>query len=186
VLVSGGPLLVLIAGGEDAAAAAGVLFAATLLVRAPVFVFQGIAASLLPNLTTLDAQGDQRRLHRATVRVAAGLAAFAGALALAAVAAGPQAMHVLYGDGFDATRIDLARLAVGIGGFLAAGTFCQALLARRQGWRAAVAWLLAAAAFVGLELSLAGSEFHRVSVAFAAASTVVAVLLAAMVWRQRG
>ena len=43
VLVSGGPLLVLIAGGEGAAAAAGVLFAATLLVRAPVFLFQGVA-----------------------------------------------------------------------------------------------------------------------------------------------
>ena len=43
ILVSGGPLLVLIAGGPGAAAAAGVLFAATLLVRAPVFLLQGVA-----------------------------------------------------------------------------------------------------------------------------------------------
>ena len=59
VLVSGGPLLVLIAGGEGAAAAAGVLFAATLLVRAPVFLFQGVQASLLPSLTTFRARGDE-------------------------------------------------------------------------------------------------------------------------------
>ena len=68
VLVSGGPLLVLIAGGPGAAAAAGVLFAATLLVRAPVFLFQGVAASLLPSLTTFRARGDEASLHRATVQ----------------------------------------------------------------------------------------------------------------------
>ena len=94
-------------------------------------------------------------------------------------------MTLLYGDGFDASRVDLALLGLGIGGFLAAGTFCQALLARGEGDRAAVAWTVAAATFVGLELTLAGSDFHRVSVAFAAASTLIAVLLMAAVWRQR-
>ncbi len=186
ILVSGGPLLVLIAGGPDAPAAAGVLFAATLLMRAPVFVFQGIAASLLPNLTTFQARGDHARLHRATALVALALASFAGLLAIGALGIGPWAMGFLYGDGFAATRVDLALLALGIGGFLAAGTFCQALLARGQGGRAAGFWSLAAATFVALELALGGSEFHRVSVAFAAASTLIAVLLMAAVWRQRG
>jgi O-antigen/teichoic acid export membrane protein len=185
VLVSGGPLLVLIAGGDDAAAAAGVLFAATLLVRAPVFVFQGIAASLLPNLTTFEARGDHARLHRATVQVALVLTGFSGLLALGALAVGPWSMTVLYGDAFSASRADLALLAVGIGGFLAAGTFCQALLARNQGGRAAAFWSVAAATFVGLQLTLGGSQFHRVSVAFAVASTLIAVLLLAAVWRNR-
>ena len=163
VLISGGPLLVLIVGGEGAAAAAGVLFAATLLLRAPVFVFQGVAASLLPNLTTFQARGDQARLHRATALVALAMAGFAALLALGAIVAGPVAMDVLYGAGFDATRADLALLAVGIGGFLAAGTFCQALLARGQGGRAAALWTVSAVTFVVLQLSLDGSEFHRVS-----------------------
>jgi O-antigen/teichoic acid export membrane protein len=185
VLVSGGPLLVLIAGGPGASAAAGVLFAATLLVRAPVFVLQGIQASLLPNLTTFHSRGDHARLHRATVLVALALASIAALLALAALAAGPWAMGALYGAGFDATRGDLALLALGIGGFLAAGTFNQALLARGHGPRAAAFWSLAAITFVGLELTLGGSDFHRVSVAFAAASTLIAMLLMASVWRQR-
>ncbi len=185
VLVSGGPLLVLIAGGEGAAAAAGVLFAATLLLRAPVFVFQGVAASLLPNLTTFQARGDHARLHRATALVALAMAGFAALLALGALAAGPFAMEILYGAGFEATRSDLALLAVGIGGFLAAGTFCQALLARSQGGRAAACWTVSAVTFVVLELNLSGTEFHRVSVAFAAASTLIALLLMAAVWRER-
>jgi len=94
-------------------------------------------------------------------------------------------MNVMYGAGFDATRTDLALLALGIGGFLAAGTFCQALLAREQGARAASLWSLAAVTFVGLELVLGGSEFHRVSVAFAAASTLVALTLMGSLWRAR-
>jgi len=185
ILVSGGPLLVLIAGGPEAASAAGVLFAATLMVRAPVFVMQGIQASLLPNLTTFQAQGDHARLHRATARVALVLTGFSALVALGCLAVGPEAMGLMYGDGFDATRIDLALMGLGIGGFLAAGTFCQALLARGEGGRAAACWSAAAAVFVGLELALGGSDFHRVSVAFAAASTLIAVLLMAAVWRQR-
>jgi O-antigen/teichoic acid export membrane protein len=185
VLISGGPLLILIAGGPGAATAAGVLFAATLLVRAPVFLFQGVAASLLPNLTTFRAQGDEARLHRATVVTALALAGLSAVLALGALIAGPAAMTLLYGDAFSAGRFDLALLAVGIGAFLAACTFCQALLARGQAGAAAARWTAAAVTFVALELVLDGTAFHRVAVAFAAASGLVAALLMISVWRAR-
>lgn len=185
VLVSGGPLLVLIIGGPDAAAAAGVLFAATLLVRAPVFLFQGVQASLLPNLATFEANGDHARLHRATALTAIGIAALAGLLALGALAGGPATMTLLFGDGFVATRLDLVLLSLGIGGFLAACTFNQALLARGHANRAALRWCLAAITFVAIVLLSTGSEFHRVSIAFVAASVLIAILLMAAVWRQR-
>ena len=183
ILVSGGPLLVLIEGGEGAAAAAGVLFAATLLMRAPVFLFQGVAASLLPNLTTFRARGDEARLHRATALTAFALAGLAAVMAAAALVVGPTAMELLYGDDFVATRVDLALLALGIGGFLAACTFCQALLARGQGAAAALRWSAAAITFVALWLTLSGTSFHRVAVAFAIASALVGGLLMAAVWR---
>jgi O-antigen/teichoic acid export membrane protein len=185
VLVSGGPLLVLIAGGEGAAAAAGVLFAATLLVRAPVFLLQGVQARLLPSLTTFRARGDEASLHRATAKVALILAGFAAVLAAGALIAGPFAMTVLYGDEFTAGRIDLALLCVGIGGFMAAGVFCQAALARIQAWQAAGAWAAGAVAFVVLELALAGSPFHRVSLAFAVGSSLAGLLLMRIVWKER-
>jgi O-antigen/teichoic acid export membrane protein len=144
-----------------------------------------VAASLLPNLTTFEARGDHARLHRATMLVALAMGCFAAVLAVGAVSAGPWAMGLLYGAGFEAGRGDLALLALGIGGFLAAGTFCQALFARELGGRAAALWAIAATTFVGLELALGGTEFHRVSVAFAAASTLVAVTLMATLWRTR-
>ena len=104
-------------------------------------------------------------------------------LAVGALVCGPQAMSLLYGDGFEATRIDLAILALGIGGFLTAGTFCQALLARARAGRAAISWTSGAATFVVLELALSGAVFHRVSLAFAAGSMVAAALTIAWVWR---
>jgi O-antigen/teichoic acid export membrane protein len=183
VLISGGPLLILVEGGPGAPTAAGVLFAATLLVRAPVFVFQGIAASLLPSLTTFAAHGDHARAHRATVLTAGALAGFAAVVAVGALICGPQAMSLLYGDGFEATRTDLAILALGVGGFLTAGTFCQALLARARAGLAAISWTSGAATFVVLELTLSGAVFHRVSLAFAAGSMVAAALTIAWVWR---
>ena len=185
VLVSGGPLLVLIAGGPGAAAAAGVLFAATLLVRAPVFLLQGVQASLLPSLTTFRARGDEASLHRATVKVAVMLAGFAAVLAAGALVAGPTAMTILYGDEFTAGRVDLALLCVGIGGFMAAGVFCQAALARTQAWQAASAWASGAAVFVILELALSGTPFHRVSVAFAVGASLAGLLLMRTVWKAR-
>ena len=185
ILVSGGPLLVLIAGGDGAAEAAGVLFAATLLVRAPVFLLQGVQASLLPSLTTFRARGDEAALHRATVKVAVILAGFAAVLAAGALVVGPLAMTILYGDEFTAGRVDLALLCVGIGGFMAAGVFCQAALARMQAWAAARAWAAVAVAFVVLELALSGAPFHRVSVAFAAGSSIAGLLLMKTLWRQR-
>jgi O-antigen/teichoic acid export membrane protein len=185
LLLAGGPLIVLIQGGEGAAATAGVLFAAALLVRAPVFLFQGVAASLLANFTTYRAEGDLARMHAATIRVAVICAGIAVAGALGALVAGPFAMDLLYGAGFEATRGDLALLALGIGGFLAASTFSQALLAADEAGAAAWRWALATALFVTLELTLPGAAFTRVAVGFAAAGVLVGTLLLIRVWRGR-
>jgi O-antigen/teichoic acid export membrane protein len=185
ILLSGGPLIVLIRGGEGAAATAGVLFAAALLVRAPVFLFQGVAASLLSNFTTYQANGDYARMHKACVNVALICVGVAGLGAVGALIAGPFAMDILYGAGFDATRGDLALLAVGIGGFLAASTFSQALLARDEASSAAWRWSMATAVFIATQLLLPGDAFTRVCIGFAAAGVLVGALLMTLVWRER-
>ena len=61
ILVNGAPLLVIAGGGPGAKRAAAVVFAATMLVRVPVFVFSGVAGSLLPNLARLNAAADHQR-----------------------------------------------------------------------------------------------------------------------------
>jgi O-antigen/teichoic acid export membrane protein len=170
VLLSGGPVLVMLHGGPHASAAAGVVFAATMLVRAPAYLFQGVAAALLPNLTTMLVRNDEHGFRRAVTQTVSILSALACAMVVGAFVAGPFVMGILYGDGFDAGRLDLSLLAAGAGGYLIAATLSQAALARSEEIVAAVIWAMSAAVFVGLELALHGAALHRVAVAFCAAA----------------
>jgi O-antigen/teichoic acid export membrane protein len=184
LLVNGGPLLVTLGSGRGAGSTAGVVFAATMLVRAPVYVFQGLAASLLPNLTDLHARADGAEFRRAVVRTNAFLLAAGGAIVVGAFTLGPAAMRVLYGDGFAAGRVELALLGAGVGLYMAASTCSQALLALDDARMAAAAWAGSAALFVGAYAVTPGEPLMRISVAFVLASLVDLVALAALVGRR--
>ena len=186
LLVNGAPLLVILDGGAQASKSAGVVFAATMLVRAPIYVFQGLAASFLPNLTALAAVGDRNRFHDAVVRCSGALLATGVVMVMGAAALGTHAMGLLYGHEYSAGRGSLVLLAVGAALYLAAGTVSQGLLALDRGRAAAVAWGVAAASFVALFLVLPGSELWRASLAFALGMAAGTLLLAAaLVWEAR-
>jgi O-antigen/teichoic acid export membrane protein len=178
VLINAGPLLVMVDGGRNASATAGVVFAATMLVRIPVYVFQGVAASLLPNLTRLHAAADMARFRHALGRAAAVLAGTTVLLAVFAVIAGPEAMRAIYGKAFVADGTALALLGVGVGFYLGAATFSQALLALDRGKQAAVAWTLGALVFLALYFAVPGGELMRIALSFAIGTGLCCALIA--------
>ena len=183
LLINGAPLLVMLGGGTHATRAAGVAFAATMLVRAPVYVFQGVAAALLPNLTHLNATDGFRRLEREVARTARLLVGAAVAVAVACALGGPLGMRLLYGQEYRASRLVFAALGIGVALYLLAATLSQALLAIDAGRRAAVAWALSGVVLVGAYAALPGGEVTRVAVAFAVASLVLLLGLAGLVHR---
>lgn len=178
LLVNGGPILVMLEGG--ALSTAGVVFAATMLVRVCVYLFQGVAASLLPNLTRLHA-ADVRRLPQAAARLVGLMLALGAIIVAGAAIAGPEAMALLYGDGFESGRAPLVVLALGIGAYLAASTCSQALLAVDAGRAAAAAWAFAGGLFVVAYGLSDGETLMRIAVAFALATGAALVLLAGAV-----
>ncbi|MDP9491942.1 MAG: hypothetical protein M3P42_07045 [Actinomycetota bacterium] len=183
VLVNGGPLLVMLGGGAGASKAAGVVFAATMLVRVPVYLFQGFAASLLPNLTRLHAVDGAIRFRRAVYQTV-GLLFAGGVLIVAGAAlAGPQGMRILYGDDFIVGRLELVLLGAGVAFYLGAATFSQALLALGAAGRTAIGWTSAAALFVALYAVVPGEPLFRIAVAFLAATAAGLVALAATLLR---
>jgi O-antigen/teichoic acid export membrane protein len=184
LLVNGGPLLVTLGSGRGAGSTAGVVFAATMLVRAPVYVFQGLAASLLPNLTDLHARANGAEFRRAVVRTTAFLLGAGGVIVLGALALGPEAMRFLYGDGFAAGRIELALLGAGVGLYMAASTCSQALLALDRARPACAAWAGSAALFVGAFAVVPGGALERISLAFALAALADLVALAVLLARR--
>jgi O-antigen/teichoic acid export membrane protein len=174
LLVNGAPLLVILLG-TGGTKEAGVVFAATMLVRAPVYVFTGVAASLLPNFTLLaGAAGQELRavLRRTSaVLVATGLT-IVGGVALV----GPSAMTILYGGRFDLGRLELVWLGLSVANYLVAATFLQALLALDCGASVAVAWTVAAGALVASYVLLPGTEIARVGLALVVATALNALL----------
>lgn len=174
LLINGAPLLVILLG-TGGTKEAGVVFAATMLVRAPVYVFTGVAASLLPNFTLLGAAG-RRELAAVFARTTRILLAAAAVIVLGVGVLGPPAMDILYGAGFDVTRLDLVLLGASVGLYLAGATYLQALLAFDRGAAAALAWLAAAGALVCAYAALPFGEVARVSVALVIATALNAAL----------
>jgi O-antigen/teichoic acid export membrane protein len=183
VLVNGGPLLVMLGGGAGASKAAGVVFAATMLVRVPVYLFQGFAASLLPNLTRLHAVDGAIRFRRAVYQTVGLLLAGGVLIVVGAALAGPQGMRILYGDDFIVGRLELVLLGAGVAFYLGAATFSQALLALGAAGRTAIGWTSAAALFVALYAVVPGEPLFRIAVAFLAATATGLVALAATLLR---
>jgi O-antigen/teichoic acid export membrane protein len=178
LLVNGAPLLVLGSSHGHATEEAAVVFAATMLVRIPVFLFSGVAGSLLPNFTRLQAEADHGHVTRAVTRVCVLFVGVTAIFVVAAAVAGPAAMKLLYGPKYIATSSDLALLGLGAGAYLFAATISQALLARALGVRASAAWAASALLFVGVYVVATGSELHRVSLAVAIGMVANTLLLA--------
>ena len=178
LLVNGAPLLVIGASGGEATRAAALVFAATMLVRVPVFLFSGVAGSLLPNFTRLHAENDHRQVVRPLARACLFFAGATLLIVAAAAAFGPAGMHLLYGSKYSASAADLALLGLGAGSYLAAATISQALLAQAEGLRAAAAWAASAALFVLVYVLSGGTELHRVSLAVASAMVADTAFLA--------
>jgi len=185
LLVNGGSLLVILEGGGEASSTAGIVFAATMLVRVPTYVFQGLAAGLLPNLTHMNVVADPRRFRRAVMHATGVLLLIGAGIVAVAALIGPQTMEILYGSGFSAGRAELVLLGAGVGFYLAASTLSQALLALDEGREAAACWTVAALLFVVLYFVVPGEPLWRISLALALASLVNLVTLGAVTLRRR-
>jgi len=181
VFLNAGPLLV--RAFEDAAAA-GFIFNVLMVARAPVLIFQGVSASLLPHLTRMRARGGEAAFRNSISATLSAVAGFAAVTLIVVLVAGPALMQIAFGDRFEYDRAGLAIMAVGMGFYLAATTLSQAALARGAAASAARSWALAAAAFLGwCLLPLIEDEARRIEVGFAAGALLLALLLA-QVYRQ--
>ncbi|MGZ4461534.1 MAG: lipopolysaccharide biosynthesis protein [Gaiellaceae bacterium] len=183
LLVNGSPLLVRI-DGSASSKAVGVVFAATMLVRAPVYVFQGLAASLLPNFTRLQAVGEAKRFTSSVIEAGAVLGLIGVVMIGGAGLVGPRAMTV-FGSDFHAGRGSLMLLGAGVTFYLVASVFSQALLSLDRATRAAIPWVVTAVLFVIVYTLSSGDPLLRVSAAIAISTLVNMVALGAALLGKR-
>ncbi|MGX6450129.1 hypothetical protein ACVU7I_18985, partial [Patulibacter sp. S7RM1-6] len=158
-------------------AAAGLIFSALLVTRAPLQLFQAVQTTLLPHFAQLVATGSPDEIG-AAIRKAVGLiAAFAALVVVGLLVLGGWVMPLLFA-GQDIPVVGLAVVAVGMGAHLVAGTLNQAALARGHAWPAALAWLVAGALFaVWMLVAPVDDALTRAEVGYAGAALVLCALL---------
>jgi O-antigen/teichoic acid export membrane protein len=146
--LNAGPIVVKATEGAGGSALAGFTFNVLLITRAPLQLFQAVQTSILPHLTSLRATGASEMFRRSVAVTIRWVAAFAGAVTIVMLAAGPTIMDLLFGGHVHYSRGGLAMVAVGMGCYLAAATLNQAALALGRPRDAAVCWVVGATAFV--------------------------------------
>jgi O-antigen/teichoic acid export membrane protein len=168
-------------GGDLTTGIVGFVFNVMLIVRAPLQLFQAIQTSILPHLAGLEARESAAEFHKAIRTTVLVIAGFGVAVALGLLAIGPPVMTALLGSkGFTYGRIGLAAVGLGMGLHLISGTLNQAALARGRASSAALAWLVAAGAFVAFVATGGGTqhaEVTRVEVGYLGATAMLTVLL---------
>jgi O-antigen/teichoic acid export membrane protein len=159
----------------------GFVFNVMLIVRAPLQLFQAIQTSILPHLAGLEARESADEFHAAIRTTVLVIAGFGAAVALGLLAIGPPVMTAVLGDkSFTYGRLGLAAVGLGMGLHLVSGTLNQAALARGRAPVAALAWLVAAGAFVAFVATGGGAghaEVTRVEVGYLGATAVLTALL---------
>jgi O-antigen/teichoic acid export membrane protein len=176
--LNAGPLLVKATEGARGAALAGFAFNVLLIARAPLQLFQAIQTSILPHLTRLRASGESDPFRRSVNVTLMAIAAFAGAVGLVMLVAGPFVMDLLFGGEGHYDRGGLVLVSIGMGVYLSAATLNQALLAHARARQASVCWVATAVAFVGfLLLPVIDDPVLQVEVGFLGAALLLCTLL---------
>ena len=162
-----GPVAVDIVGGDRLGAEApGVFLNGMLIARIPLFFFQAVKASLLPNLATLAGRGDHVGFRNVQLKIVAVVAAVAVATTAASAVVGPPVVRLVFGD--ELGRSDMVLLAASGGGLMLMLSLALGLVALGHTRLAVAGWIAGIAAFA-VVVSFDFEPFLRVELALVAA-----------------
>lgn len=175
-LVNAGPVAVKVLARSSEKAAAGRFLAGLVVARVPLFFYQAVQASLLPNLARLAAIGDIEGLRSVLRRLLVVVGVIGATASLGALVLGPPIVRLLFGRAFVLGRSDLFGLAVGSSAYMVALTLAQGLLAMGRLRRAALGWLAGIVALAAVTAVTSGL-LARVELGFVVGASVAAVTM---------
>jgi O-antigen/teichoic acid export membrane protein len=175
-LINVSPLAVELLADDTQAGESGRFLNALLIARIPLFFFQAIQASLLPELSRLAGIGDHGELWRVLRRLLRLLTTLSLVTVVAAAFLGPLAVEVAFGSGFAVDARDMVLLTASSGLLMIAGSLAQALIACQSQGSVAVSWVVGVAVFP-LAILVGDDLFFRVEFGLLAAVACSAVTM---------
>ncbi len=177
LLLNIGPLAVkaLSEDGDEGKAAA--FLNGLIIARIPLFFFQAVQASLLPQLAALVGAGEIVEFRRVLRRLVMAVGALAVVGVVFAFIAGPFIVDLVFGK--DIGRRDMALLAGASGLFMLAMSYAQAHIALHRQRRVTAGWLAGALSFP-IVVMLFDDLFLRVELGLVAGGAVATAVMMAL------
>ncbi|MGI8646341.1 MAG: lipopolysaccharide biosynthesis protein, partial [Nocardioides sp.] len=181
LLVNAGPLVVSLLATPAERGQAGVLLAALVLIRVPVFLFTAVQPTFLPAMS-LHAANDRPDLFlRLLWRVLAVMVLFTVLSSLVMTTLGPLVVTLLFGFEEELGRSAFLLLTVAAGLFLIAMVLAQSLIGLGRHAATTVGWLTGIAGLV-VGTTLSEDLVTQASLAFLAGAVVATVAMAVQLW----
>ena len=183
LVLNSSPVIVGLLANDLEADQPGRFLNALLIARIPLFFFQAVQASLLPNLSGLAASGRFVELWGVLKRLLVLVAGIGIVTLVLAALAGPWVVELAFGQGFAVSRTDMVLLTLSSAVLMVALSLAQGLIACRAQGKVAVAWVVGLLAFpvaVALEKDL----FLRVELGLIATVSVTSLVMATFLVRR--
>jgi O-antigen/teichoic acid export membrane protein len=159
------------------------IFAGMLLSRVPLYFFQAIQATLVPELSEQRGAGEREAFRAGLRKLTVAVIVIGAASAIGSTLLGPWAVRTFFGSDFQLAARDMALLGFGSAIYMLALTLGQALIALEHHGRYAVAWVMGVVAFLVTVVISGADVLLRAELAYAVGSTVTLVAMAALLWR---
>ena len=164
-LLNVGPVALSIVGDELGDEAPGVFLNGLIISRVPLFFFQAVKASLLPNLAALAGGHDLHGFRDLQLRLVAAVSAAAGLSVVLAAFIGPWFVDALFGDSLGAR--DMALLAASGSGLMVMLSLSLGLVALDHTRLAVVGWFVGVIVFP-IAIQFGSDPFLQVELALLA------------------
>ena len=178
-LLNVGPVALSIVGHELGDEAPGVFLNGLIISRVPLFFFQAVKASLLPNLAALAGRDDLQAFRDLQLRLVGAVSAVAAMSVVAGGLVGPWLVKTLFGDVLGAR--DMALLSGSGGGLMVMLSLSLGLVALDHTRLAVVGWFVGVFVFP-IALQFSNDPFLQVEVALVA-SVVAGAIATGMLLR---
>ena len=167
---------------EDQQEEAGRFLNGLLMARVPLFFFQAVKASLIPNLARMAGLRQWDDFLGTLYRLLAAVAALSVVGVVGAAVLGPKVVEVVFGD--EVGSLDMALLAASMCLLMLALSLALTLVALGRQRQVAFGWLPGVVAFPILVMTIADDLFLRVEIALVGAVSAAVVTMAVITWRE--
>jgi O-antigen/teichoic acid export membrane protein len=159
------------------------IFAGMVLSRVPLYFFQAIQATFVPELTGQRGAGERVAFRTGLRKLTIAVVLIGAVAVLGSALLGPWAVRTFFGSDFELGARDMTLLALGSAIYMLALTLGQALIALEQHRRYAFGWTVGVVVFLVAVVAGGSDVLLRAEVAYVAGCIAALLTMTALLWR---